>query len=91
MTDLEHRVSWVWVVDSYWRTIGTTHLGAPGRLMGGRVGRLAAAWPAGQPLHAWPCIRISIRHTDSIMHERVLIGFIMHGREQTGSVTACIC
>ena len=45
MHDLEHRVSLVWVVDSYWRTIGTTHMGAPGRLMGGGVwlpGRLAS-------------------------------------------------
>jgi hypothetical protein len=34
---LEHRVSLVWVEDSYWRTISTTHLGVPGRLMGGGV------------------------------------------------------
>ena len=27
MHDLEHRVSLVWVVDSYWRTISTTHMG----------------------------------------------------------------
>jgi hypothetical protein len=50
MTDLEHRVSLVWVVDSYLRTIGTTHLGVPGRLMGVACGCLAG-WPAGGEFH----------------------------------------
>ena len=35
MTDLEHRVSLVWVVDSYWRTISTTHMGLSAELVRG--------------------------------------------------------
>ena len=35
MTDLEHRVSLVWVVDSYWRTISTTHMGLSAGLVRG--------------------------------------------------------
>ena len=62
MHDLEHRVSLVWVVDSYWRTISTTHLGVP-RLMGGGVGRLAAAWPASSH---W--IHFAWQRTDRISH-----------------------
>ena len=27
MTDLERGISLIWVVDSYWRTISTTHMG----------------------------------------------------------------
>ena len=35
MHDLEHRVSLVWVVDSYWRTISTTHMGLSAGLVRG--------------------------------------------------------
>jgi hypothetical protein len=51
--------------------------------VGCRVGR----WQLpGRPLRAWPCIRISIHHTYSIMHERVLIEFIVHDKEHDQSL-----
>jgi hypothetical protein len=35
MTDLERGISLVWVVDSYWRTISTTHMGLSAGLVRG--------------------------------------------------------
>ena len=39
MTDLERGISLLWVVDSYWRTISTTHMGLSARLICMRIGR----------------------------------------------------
>ena len=35
MTDLERGISLLWVVDSYWRTISTTHMGLSAGLVRG--------------------------------------------------------
>eukprot|EP01049_Picozoa_sp_SAG25_P014369 SAG25_NODE_2519_length_1555_cov_2.331731_1_plen_299_part_00 len=71
---------WLWVVNSYWRTIGTTHLGVPGRLMGGWR---AAAWPAGQLSRQPFCLVLLFRQRAPLRFQLELSCFHFRHRLQS--------